>query len=178
MTRISLITLSLICLSSLASAIVDEWTPEGFDWDNAFVNESIPSGLTMKADEIPETTDLANVRIQTDELGVQVVPISVFFGTAYRLSALAVAGIALKNTVGTCQQTANKEASVYKCLEGVFATAMAFGGAASASKTLSHQIKGLLFPHRFQNGGTVDIVSRAPHHGYPSQTLTEEVYRS
>lgn len=162
MTRIFLVALGLICLPYLASAIVDEWTPEGFDWDSAFINDSIPNGLSMRLDEVPETTDLAYPLIQTDELGVQLVPIAAFFGIAYRVSTVAVAGISLKNTVETCQQTANKEATVYKCLEGVFGTAMAFGGAASASKRLGNQLRGVLFPHRFQTGGTAEIVCRVP----------------
>lgn len=98
MTRVpGLIALGLFyLLPCLTSAIDDKWTPEGFDWDGAFVNSSIPSGIHMRADEAPNTTDLTNVRIQTDEKGVQVLPIAAFFGFAWRLASLAVAGVSLR----------------------------------------------------------------------------------
>ncbi|KUM63247.1 hypothetical protein ACN42_g3875 [Penicillium freii] len=159
MTRISaLIALGLFyLLPCLTSAVVDKWTPEGFDWDGAFVNTSIPSGIHMKADEAPHTTDLTNVLIQTDEKGVQIVPIAAFFGFAWRVASIAVASISLKNTVKTCKQTSNKEASVYDCVEGVLSTAVAFGGAASAAKQITKTARGVLFPHRIANNGLVDI---------------------
>lgn len=162
MTRISpLISLGLFyLLPCLTSAIVDKWTPEGFDWDGAFVNSSIPSGISMRLDEAPNTTDLTYLPVQPDEKGVQIVPIAAFFGFAWRAASIAVAGISLKNTVKTCKQTANKEASVYDCVEGVFSTAIAFGGAASAAKKIGKTAKGILFPHRIPNNGVVEIVSQ------------------
>lgn len=164
MARISaLIALGLFyLLPCLTSALVDKWTPEGFDWDGAFVNTSIPSGIHMRADEAPHTTDLTNVLIQTDEKGVQVVPIAAFFGFAWRVASIAVASISLKNTVKTCKQTSNKEASVYDCVEGVLSTAVAFGGAASAAKQIAKTARGVLFPHRIANNGLVDIVCQIP----------------
>lgn len=153
MTRIHTLALGFLCLHPcLTGAIVDKWTPEGFDWDAPFVNETVSSGLTMKAQGAPSTTDLTNVALQTGEDGVAVVPVAAFLGFAWRVANIAVAGVALKNTVKTCKQTANEEASVYDCLEGVVTTAIAFGGAASAAKQIGSQARGVLFPHRLQNG--------------------------
>lgn len=73
-----------------------------------------------------------------------------------------MAGISVKNTVNTCKQTSNKEASVYECLEGVFSTTIAFGGAASALKKIGKTSLGYLFPHRFADNGVVEIVCQTP----------------
>ena len=165
MIRISALTaLGLFyLLPCLTFAIVDKWTPEGFDWDGAFVNSSIPSGLSMKAHEAPETTDLTNLPMTSDgENSVQIVPIAAFFGFAWRAASVAVAGISLKNTVKTCKQTANKQASTYDCVEGVFSTAIAFGGAASATKKIGQSARGYLFPHRIPDNGVVEIVCQTP----------------
>ena len=74
------------------------------------------------------------------------------------VASLPAFGLSLKNTINSCKQTANKEAGVGPCLEGVFGTVMAFGGAASASKTLGHRIGRLMMPHRFLEDGTVNLV--------------------
>ena len=151
-------------LPCLTFAIVDKWTPEDFDWDGAFVNDSIPSGLSMRVDEAPETTDLMNMPMTSDsESSVQFVSIAAFFGFSWRVASVAVAGISAKNTVNTCKQTSNKEASVYECLEGVFSTTIAFGGAASALKKIGQTALGYLFPHRFADNGVVEIVCQTPY---------------
>ena len=56
------------------------------------------------------------------------------------VASLPAFGLSLKNTINSCKQTANKEAGVGPCLEGVFGTVMAFGGAASASKNLEYPL--------------------------------------
>ena len=63
---------------------MDAWR---LDWDGAFVNDSIPSGLSMRVDEAPETTDLTNMPMTSDnENSVQVVTIAAFFGFSWRLA--------------------------------------------------------------------------------------------
>lgn len=93
MIRISALTaLGLFyLLPCLTFAIVDKWSPEGFDWDGAFVNSSIPSGLSMKAHEAPEATDLTNLPMTSDgDNSVQIVSIAAFFGFAWRAASVAV----------------------------------------------------------------------------------------
>lgn len=94
MTRIhatALMALGLVILP-YTSAKIDKWTPEGFDWELPFVNESIPSCLSMKAHESPETS--GNSAMSTDSAdAAQVAFIAAFFGFAYRAASIAVAGI-------------------------------------------------------------------------------------
>ncbi|KAJ5561882.1 hypothetical protein N7461_000643 [Penicillium sp. DV-2018c] len=172
MTRIHTLALGFLCLHPcLTGAIVDKWTPEGFDWDAPFVNDTVSSGLTMKAQGAPSTTDLTNVALQTGEDGVAVVPVAAFLGFAWRVVNIAAAGVALKKTIKTCKQTSNEEASVYDCLEGVVTTAIAFGGAASAAKQIGSQARGVLFPHRLQNGIAEIEMDVFPIHRHPPRDL-------
>lgn len=77
----ALTTLGLFyLLPCLTFAIVDKWTPEDFYWDGAFINSSIPSDLSMRADEAPGTTDLTNLPMTSNgESSVQIVSIAAFF---------------------------------------------------------------------------------------------------
>lgn len=139
-----------------------EWTPANFDWDSLQANDTVPSGLWMYRHEAPKNTDLsvlsAHHPATVDEAGMQQVSVSTALGFAWRAAGIAAAGPSLSNTINSCKQTANKEAGVGPCLEGIFGTVVAFGGAASASKDIGYQIARLLMPHRFRPDGTVDLV--------------------
>lgn len=145
------------------AALVDKWTPEGFDWSGPphMRSPDAPTGLWMNGSNIPSTTDVAIFKANnhtTTDIGVhQFFAIVPFLGIAWRVANIAAAGIALKNTINTCKQTAGGTNSAYKCAEGVFTTALAFGGAYSAAKKLGGQAGRYLFPHRFLPDGTVNL---------------------
>ena len=153
----ALVSLSLV---SLVSSV--EWTPADFDWDSLRVNDTASSGLWMYKHEAPETTDLSALSVDhpmtANAAGVEQIGITTALGIAWRVASIPAFGLSLRNTINSCKQTANKEAGVGPCLEGVFGTVMAFGGAASASKNLGHRIGRTLMPHRFLEDGTVNLV--------------------
>lgn len=152
---------ALVGLSLVPFVSSVEWTPADFDWNSLRVNDTAPSGLWMYKHESPETTDLSALSVDhpmtADAAGAERIGITTALGIAWRVASLPAIGVSLKNTINACKQTANEEAGVGPCLEGVFGTVVAFGGAASASKDLGYRIDRLMMPHRFLEDGTVNL---------------------
>ncbi|XHF96653.1 hypothetical protein AWENTII_000275 [Aspergillus wentii] len=157
----TLIALAGLPLTPFVSAAANKFTPDDYDWDSLSANDTVASGLWMYSHEAPETTDLSTLSpthpASVDEAGMQQVAVLAALGWAWRAASVASFGIALKDTIDSCKQTANKDAGVGPCLKGVFGTVMAFGGAASANKNLLHKAGRLVLPNRFLPDGTVDL---------------------
>jgi hypothetical protein len=125
------------------------------------------TGVWMNLSTIPVTTNINDLVLPegvsisprgiTSINTVQVAPIVVFLGYAYQAAVLVTTGISAKNAYDTCKQTLGGSETVYKCLEGVFSTAIAFGGASSAAKKLLGKAGRVLMPHRFAADGTFDM---------------------
>lgn len=162
MVHIHHVGTALCGLSLLPFVTSVEWTPADFDWNGLRVNDTAASGLWMYKHEAPDTTDLSMLSVDhpttADAAGVQQIGLTTALGIGWRVASFPAFGLSLKNTINSCKQTANKEAGVGPCLEGVFGTIMAFGGAASATKNLGHRLGRVMMPHRFLEDGTVNLV--------------------
>lgn len=140
-----------------SAALVDKWTPEGFDWTGPSYMRTaeVPSGIWMNETSVEDPVLAKSLVVNnhtTTEIGHQrFVAILPFLGFAWRVANIAAAGIALKDTIQTCKQTAGGSATKTDCAKGVLTTAISFGGAYSAGKKLIGQAERQLFPHRFVN---------------------------
>lgn len=121
-----------------AFSVVDKWTPDYFDWNRAEIKTSPGSysGIWMDSQAIPNTINVTGlVRApRTDIDGHEFIAVAAFLGFAWRAASIAIAGVSLHDTIKTCNQTVNQQASAGYCVKGVFGTIMAFGGAYSATK--------------------------------------------
>ncbi|OQE80902.1 hypothetical protein PENNAL_c0043G08087 [Penicillium nalgiovense] len=110
-----------IALSGLALVMADtKRTPEDFDWNSL-------TYLSLLPDHHPTNVN---------SVGDSQVAVLVALGWAWRAASVAATGIDLKNTIRSCKQTANSDSGCGPCIEGLFTTAIGFGGVASANKKL------------------------------------------
>ncbi|KAH8889243.1 hypothetical protein GQ53DRAFT_870292 [Thozetella sp. PMI_491] len=124
-----------------ALAIVDKWTPAGFDWNihdpgpaeswnGLFHNLSDPHVAVSK-----EVMALGHMRTAAD--GTIALAIPFFLGVAYQVFNLALTGIGLAGAIKGCVQTEGQADNILYCVGGIVSTIIGVGGIASAAKNLA-----------------------------------------
>lgn len=135
------VCLALLAFGLPAFAVVDKWTPAGFDWsihdpgspdtwNGLFHNLSDPSVAVSK-----EVMALGQTR--TAEDGTVALAIPFFLGVAYQVFNLALTGIGLAGTIKGCVQNEGETDNILFCVGGLISTIIGVGGIASAAKNLA-----------------------------------------
>lgn len=132
---------ALLAVASPVVAVVDKWTPEGFDWSahdpghpdtwaGLYHNLSDPSVNVSKA-------VMAYGQVRTAEDGTELLAIPFFLGVAWQVFNLALTGIGLAATIKGCIQNEGQATSLLFCVNGLVSTVIGVGGIASAAKSLA-----------------------------------------
>ncbi|KAJ9270731.1 hypothetical protein DTO212C5_3228 [Paecilomyces variotii] len=141
------LSLAVLVFSPLAIAVVDKWTPAGFNWsavdpgpkeswNGLYQNLSDPSVAVSK-----EVMALGHVRTASD--GSTALAIPFFLGLAWQAFNLVLTGAGLAGAIVSCQQSEGSPENIFFCVTGLLSTLVGIGGAASAAKTYA-QSRGYL----------------------------------
>ncbi|EHA20578.1 hypothetical protein CBS63078_2490 [Aspergillus niger] len=152
MVRISLFGTPLspilaLGLATCAVAVVDKWTPEGFNWSaldpgprenwkGLYLNHN---GTAEHIHELAVTTG-ADVRT-TEDVTLVVAPWAI--GLAWHAFNLVLTGAGLASTINTCAQNEGQADNIFYCITGLLSTIVGVGGEVSAAKKFA-QSKGYL----------------------------------
>lgn len=138
-----------LTLTTCAVAVVDKWTPAGFNWSaldigpreswkGLYLNHN---GTEAHIHELAVQTDSVDVRITEDGATLLVAPWAI--GLAWHAFNLALTGAGLASTIKTCTQNEGQADNIFYCVTGLLSTIIGVGGEVSAAKKFA-QSKGYL----------------------------------
>lgn len=129
----------VLALATGAAAVVDKWTPDGFNWTalNTGPRESW-KGLYVNHNNtethINELSAVTNAEARTTETGDAVLVAPWALGLAWHTFNLALTGAGLASTIKTCTQNEGEADNIFYCVTGLLSTIIGVGGEASAAK--------------------------------------------
>lgn len=139
--------LALLAFASPALAVVDKWTPAGFNWsDHDPGHPDTWRGLyhNLSDPSVNVSTEvMAYGAVRTAEDGTELLAIPFFLGVARQVLNVALTGVGLAGTIQGCVQNEGQPASLLYCVNGLVSTVIGVGGIASAAKQLA-QSRGYL----------------------------------
>ncbi|KAL4801954.1 hypothetical protein BDV18DRAFT_164464 [Aspergillus unguis] len=134
-----LLPILVLALSTCAAAVVDKWTPEGFNWSalDTGTRESW-KGLYLNHNNteahIREPSETTDVDVRTTEDGATVLVAPWAIGLAWHSFNLALTGAGLASTIKTCTQNEGQADNIFYCATGLVSTIIGVGGEVSAAK--------------------------------------------
>lgn len=138
----------VLALSTCAAAVVDKWTPEGFNWSalDTGTRESW-KGLYLNHNNteahVRELTAITDVDVRTTEDGVTLLVAPWAIGLAWHAFNLVLTGAGLASTIKTCAQNEGQADNIFFCVTGLVSTIIGVGGEVSAAKKFAES-KGYL----------------------------------